>query len=119
MSVMTEPEVPARSRDTAKPRARKQRGGRHSISMRDLTKLTGDDLVALTEPLPVTRDGLPLAWLVPMTPGERKRAELIAAGRLRPATRPGGLLNWKPLEPVPGERPLSEILLEMRDQEHT
>jgi len=120
MSVMTEPEV---STHVHKAGTRRKRAARvdpeqRTISMRDLTKLTKDDLERLTEPVPITSAGIPVAWLIPMTPGERRRAEMIAAGELEPAKR-GALAGWQPLQPLPGERPLSEILLEMRDLEHT
>jgi antitoxin (DNA-binding transcriptional repressor) of toxin-antitoxin stability system len=86
--------------------------------MRQLGKLTAEQVERLTHPVPVTSNGLPVAWLVPLTPGERRRAELIAAGRLRPG-RPQGLAGWVPLPPAEGEPTLSELLLAMRDQERT
>lgn len=89
-----------------------------AITMRDLGKLTADRLGRLDHAVPVTNNGLPVAWLVPLTPGEQRRAALIASGRLRPG-RPRGLAEWTPLPPVEEGPTLSELLLEMRNQEHT
>lgn len=54
--------------------------------------------------------------IVPLTPSERHRAELIAAGRLRPR-RLHGLPS--PLPASSTGPALSELLLEMRGREHT
>jgi len=67
----------------------------------------------------VTSNGSPVAWLVPLTPAERRRAELIASGRLEPRRR-DDLEGWRPLPPSePGESTLTEILEAMRAQERT
>lgn len=87
--------------------------------MRELGKLTVDQVAEIDHPVPVTSNGTPVAWLVPLTPSERRRAELIAAGRLEPRRR-DDLDAWQPLPPVAdGESTLSEILQAMRDQERT
>jgi antitoxin (DNA-binding transcriptional repressor) of toxin-antitoxin stability system len=86
--------------------------------MRELGKLTADQVQELDHAVPVTSNGLPVAWLVPLTPSERRRAEMIAAGRLHPG-RPRGLGRWSPLPPVDDEPTLSELLLEMRERERT
>jgi antitoxin (DNA-binding transcriptional repressor) of toxin-antitoxin stability system len=86
--------------------------------MRELGKLTAEQVSTLDHPVPVTSNGLPVAWLVPLTPAERRRAEMIATGRLRPARRrlPA---DWTPLPAIEDGPTLSELLLEMRDQERT
>jgi hypothetical protein len=89
----------------------------HALTMRELGKLTADQLHHLDHPVPVTSNGLPVAWLTPLEPGERRRAELIAAGRLRPG-RPRGLTGWSPL-PADDSPTLSEMLIRMREQERT
>lgn len=87
-----------------------------SLTMRELGKLTADQVNHLAKPVAVTNNGLPVAWLVPLTPSERRRAELIAAGRLRPR-RLQGLPS--PLPENSAGPALSELLLEMRGQERT
>jgi antitoxin (DNA-binding transcriptional repressor) of toxin-antitoxin stability system len=88
------------------------------LSMRELTKLTVEVVRRFDHPVQITNNGLPVAWLVPLTPSEQRRAELIAAGRLRPG-RHRGLADLLPLPPVPDGPSLSELLLEMREQERT
>ncbi len=89
-----------------------------ALTMRELGKLTADQVERLEHPVPVTSNGLPVAWLVPLTPSERRRAEMIAAGKLRPG-QPRGLGRWSPL-PATGSGPtLSELLLDLREQERT
>jgi antitoxin (DNA-binding transcriptional repressor) of toxin-antitoxin stability system len=85
--------------------------------MRELGKLTAEQVSAIEHPVPVTSNGRPVAWLVPMTASERKRAELIATGRLEPRRR--DLVRWRTLPAITDGPSLSEILLEMRDQERT
>jgi antitoxin (DNA-binding transcriptional repressor) of toxin-antitoxin stability system len=86
------------------------------LSMRELTKLTVEMVKRYEDPVQITNNGLPVAWLVPLTESEQRRAELIAAGRLRPG-RHHGLADLLPLPPVPDGPTLSDLLLEMRDQE--
>ncbi|AHH95857.1 hypothetical protein GCM10010174_24690 [Kutzneria viridogrisea] len=89
-----------------------------TLTMRELGKLTAEHVRTFDRPVPVTSNGVPVAWLVPLTPAERLRAELIASGRLRPRRRPG-LAELKSLAPAAEEEPLSEVLLRMRQQEHS
>ncbi|KAA2261246.1 hypothetical protein F0L68_17420 [Solihabitans fulvus] len=86
------------------------------MTMRELGKLTADQVGRLDRAVPITNNGLPVAWLLPLTPGERRRAELIATGRLRPS-HTQGLSGWTPLPPVEDGPTLSELLVEMRAQE--
>jgi prevent-host-death family protein len=86
------------------------------LSMRELTKLTVELVKRYDEPVQITNNGLPVAWLVPLSESEQRRAELIDAGRLRPG-RHRGLADLLPLPPVQDGPTLSELLLEMRDQE--
>ncbi|HEV2345039.1 MAG TPA: hypothetical protein VGS97_13160 [Actinocrinis sp.] len=89
------------------------------MTMRELGKLTVDQVAGIDHPVPVTSNGSPVAWLVPLTAAERRRAELIAAGRLEPRRR-DDLEAWRPLPPAePGESTLTEILEAMRAQERT
>ncbi len=63
----------------------------------------------------MTEHGHPVARLTPNPAPRRSRMEqLIAEGRVIPATR--DLLDFEPLDLGPG-RSLTEILLEMRDEE--
>lgn len=84
--------------------------------MRELGKLTADQVSHISQPVPVTSNGLPVAWLVPLSSGERRRAELVAAGRLIPG-RPEGLAGWSPLPASEDGPSLSEVLVNMRQQE--
>ncbi|MEU7896225.1 type II toxin-antitoxin system prevent-host-death family antitoxin [Nonomuraea sp. NPDC049152] len=86
--------------------------------MRELGKLSADDMAAIDHPVPVTSNGRPVAWLVPLGPSERLRAELIASGDIVPRRRED-LDAWQPAPAVEGEPTLSEILLAMREQERT
>lgn len=74
----------------------------------------------------VNEDGEVVAYLVaperahlasadkPGSPFER----LVAAGQVRRATATGSLLDLMPPPPLePGERPLSDVVREMRDEE--
>ena len=72
----------------------------------------------LVRTVPVTNNGVPIAWFVPMTPGERRRAEMIAGGEMGPAKR-SGLAGWQPLPALNGEPALSDILHELRTRERT
>jgi len=119
----TELEPLAVSGQLASRRARRRRPdptavATHAISMRELGKLTADQVARIDHPVPVTSNGQPIAWLVPMTPGERRRAELIAAGELRPRRREE-LSAWTPLPPITDGPSLSEILADLRASERT
>jgi prevent-host-death family protein len=90
-----------------------------ALTMRELGKLTVDQVNEIDHPVPITSNGKPVAWLVPLTPAERRRAELIASGRLEPRRR-DDLEAWQPLPPATGAEPtLTEILNAMREQERT
>lgn len=86
--------------------------------MRELGKLTAEQVSRLEHPVPVTSNGHPVAWLVPMTQGERRRAEMIAAGELRPRRREE-LGAWATLPPITDGPSLSELLAGLRVQERT
>ena len=90
--------------------------------MRELGKLTVEQVASIDHPVPVTSNGRPVAWLVPMSSGERRRAEMIAEGTLEPRRRED-LGAWKPGPATTGqdeaESTLSELLLAMREQERT
>jgi prevent-host-death family protein len=72
-------------------------------------------LVASGETVEVTDRGKPVALLVPIPVDPVER--LIAEGKLLPARRTGRPEDIVPLEPRPGDKPLSEILEEMREDE--
>jgi prevent-host-death family protein len=89
--------------------------------MRELGKLTVEQVSGIDHPVPVTSNGRPVAWLVPMSPSERRRAEMIAEGTLEPRRRED-LTAWSPEPPSAREENesiLSELLLAMREQERT
>ncbi len=64
----------------------------------------------------MTERGEPVARLVPIPKDESNYERMVAEGRITPGK--GKLSDLPPpLEPKPGERPLSEILEEMRADE--
>lgn len=78
------------------------------------------DRVKEGERLEVTEHGRPVALLVPLPPEEDQIARLVAEGKMRPAK--GSLREWlaqnPPLEWKPASgKTLTQILLEMRDEE--
>jgi prevent-host-death family protein len=77
------------------------------------------DRVKAGERLEVTERGRPVALLVPLPPNGDSLAQMIADGRVIPATGDLGeyLRTHPPLPPLPGKKTLTEILLEMRDEE--
>jgi prevent-host-death family protein len=77
------------------------------------------DRVKEGERLEVTEHGRPVALLVPLPPDDDALDRMIAEGRVIPATRDlqEVLRQYPPRPAIPGERPLSEILQEMRDEE--
>ena len=104
---------------SSRARAREPREPILALTMRELGKLTVDQVNEIDHPVPVTSNGKPVAWLVPLTPAERHRAELIASGRLEPRHR-DDLEAWRPLPPAADtESTLTEILNAMREQERT
>ena len=87
--------------------------------MRELGKLSAEEVARIDHPVPVTSNGRPVAWLVPLTSRERRRAEMVAAGELEPRRREA-LEAWRPQPAAgPGESTLSEILAAMRRLERT
>ncbi len=87
--------------------------------MRELGKLTVEEATTFDHPIPVTSYGKPVFWIVPLTPSESRRAEMIASGRLEPRRRED-LEAWKPQPAVNGEQTaLSDILLALREQERS
>ncbi len=68
------------------------------------------------ETLSVTRRGEPVAVLAPLSGRGRVLDRLVAEGRV---TAPTGRLEDlpPPLKPAPGQRPLSEVLAELREEE--
>lgn len=98
--------------------AARTEGEHRSLTMRELGKLTAEQVERLDHPVPVTSNGVPIAWLMPLTAGERRRASMIAMGRLRPRRREG-LAGRAIASATPDGPSLSELLLEMRRQEHT
>jgi prevent-host-death family protein len=78
------------------------------------------DRVKEGERLEVTEHGRPVALLVPLPPEDDQIARLVAEGKMRPAK--GSLREWleqnPPLEWKPASgKTVTEILLEMRDEE--
>lgn len=69
------------------------------------------------EELGVTNKGRLVARLVPVQAGERSREALIESGALVPARRPRNLLDVTPTPARGGERNLSDVLKEMRDEQ--
>ena len=68
------------------------------------------------EPLRVTDHGRPVALLTPLPPDDDPFADLIAAGRMRPARRPFSGARHLP-RPGDGSPSLSEVLQQMRDED--
>jgi prevent-host-death family protein len=64
----------------------------------------------------VTDRGKLVAYLVPAEEPTTTFQRMVAAGQVKPAT--GNILDHLPPDPAePGERPLSKVLQEMRDEE--
>ncbi len=85
------------------------------LTMRELGKLTAEQVANITEPVAVTNHGLPVAWLVPLSRAERRHAQMVAGGRLRP----GRPTTAVPLPPMQDGPTLSELLVLMRQQDRT
>ena len=74
------------------------------------------DRVKEGETLEVTEHGHPVAELTPLRPRSKSLFEqMVADGRITPASRPRGLPDPVPLKP--GAEPPSSILMRMRDEE--
>ena len=69
--------------------------------------------------VPVTDRGELVAYLVPAHEPNTTFQRLVAAGQVRLATGSitETLASWEPLESEPGEKPLSEVLRDIRDEE--
>jgi prevent-host-death family protein len=69
--------------------------------------------------VPVTDRGELVAYLVPAHEPNTTFQRLVAAGQVRLATGniKDTLASWEPLEAEPGEKRLSDVLAEMRDEE--
>lgn len=68
------------------------------------------------ERIAVTNNGKLLGYLVPADQASSPFERLVAAGQVRRAQ--GNLLDLLPPPPAePGERPLSEVVLDMREEE--
>jgi antitoxin (DNA-binding transcriptional repressor) of toxin-antitoxin stability system len=90
-----------------------------AYTMRELGKLTAEQVRQIDRPVPVTSNGQPVAWLVPLTQSESRRAQMIADGRLEPRRRED-LEAWSPQPAAePGEPTLSEILRALREHDRT
>ena len=77
------------------------------------------DRVKAGETLEVTEHGQPVARLTPNPPVRLSFLDqMIADGRVTPATFDHRLLPPPPTDPTPGEPTLSEILQAMRDEEY-
>lgn len=89
-----------------------------SIGVRELRQHASRYLreVKRGETVEVTDRGEPVARLVPIPEQESTFDRLVAEGRIRPARGDWSDLG-PPLKPEPGQRPLSEILEEMRAEE--
>lgn len=90
-----------------------------TITMETLARETArvfDDLVVSGEPVSVSRDGVEVVWLVPMSPVEQKfRAKLRAQG-IDPDAPPVVRRDLKRLPPTPpGEKSAFDYLMEERD----
>lgn len=95
------------------------------VTARDLSRNTSEilDRVAAGERIEVTRNGVPIAVLTPPDPVEVMTQGLIKAGVLSVDWRAeqAELRQWlkenPPLPAEPGEPPLSEVLVDMREEE--
>lgn len=90
-----------------------------TITIRTLSRETArvaDELVSTGDPISVSRDGVEIFWLVPMSPVERKfRANLLALG-IDPDVPPEPRDDLELLPPTPpGEKSAFDYLMEERD----
>jgi prevent-host-death family protein len=90
------------------------------IGIRELQKNTAAvirELTEVNETVEITSRGEVVARLMPVSPDEALMRKLIARGEMTPATRPGGLLNRKPLPSRPDGRSATDALLALREEE--
>jgi prevent-host-death family protein len=96
-----------------------ERGAAPRVGVRELRQNLSVylDRVKDGETLEVTERGRPVARLAPLPASEQSAYErLVAEGSIRPAG--GDVLELGPPQRLrPGERPLSEVLAEQRDEE--
>lgn len=106
----------AMSESSAEPRAATPRVGVRELRQNLSVYL---DRVKEGERLEVTEHGRPVALLVPLPPADDLYARLVAEGKIVPARADfQEYLRTRPrLPPLPGGKTLTEILLEMRDEE--
>lgn len=89
-----------------------------SIGIRELRQHASRyvDMAEQGRRVPVTKRGRLVAYLVPADEPRSNFQRMVAAGQVRPAS--GNLRDLLPPPPAePGERPLSEVLQELRDEE--
>lgn len=97
-------------------------GGMEQIGVRELRQHASKYLarVEAGEEIEVTNHGKLVARLVPVSDKERRYRELIDQGLLKPAKRPFDLEKITAMRkrrtPKPGEKSLTQILMEMRDE---
>lgn len=95
-------------------------GHMEQIGVRELRQHASKYLarVEAGEEIEVTNHGRLVARLVPVSEKERQFRELVAAGKIKPAKHPFDLEKLvamrRPLRP--GEKSLTQILLEMREE---
>jgi len=77
------------------------------------------DRVAAGERIEITRNGRLVAVLAPPPPEQRVLEDLVRDGTLdaRNVQQAVGLADWEPLPASAEEKPLSETLQELRDEE--
>lgn len=89
------------------------------ITIRTLSRETArvlDEITASQSAVVITRDGVPTARLVAMSPVEQSLYKRLVDMGVDPTTPPPLNPNLQPLPPVgPGEKTLSELLMEERD----
>ena len=73
------------------------------------------DRVVAGERVEVTRSGRLIAVISPPEFADQEYDDLVASGILIPGE--GNLLDWSPLPARPDQRPLSEILIDMREED--
>ncbi|MGH8905575.1 MAG: type II toxin-antitoxin system Phd/YefM family antitoxin [Egibacteraceae bacterium] len=91
------------------------------VTVRELVRQHKDVLsrVEAGESLEITRDGEPIARLIPLDPVERTMAKLIEAGHVRAdwRERQARLRDRLRQRPVSPGAPLADVLLRMREEE--
>lgn len=90
-----------------------------SIGIRELRQNASKYLrmVRDGESIEVTDRGEPIAMITPIAKGEGAYERLVRDGVVIPPQTPGGLAGIKPVPLKPGERPLSELIIEERESD--